>query len=355
MSPTGGREGSAAEGRFPWLPTERSDAEEALLELASNENPLGPSPEAVDAVAAAAAGVHRYPRAPQAALVARLAEGWDVPEERIWVGPGSVGVIDYLSRALLEPGSAVMAPAPGFSYFERSSATHRGGCTTYPLDRPAGFALDAGAVLDRHTDERIVYVNTPHNPTGAEVSLETIEALAEGTPDGTLTVVDEAYGPFTEAPSAVTLARSRDDVAVLRTFSKAYGLAGCRVGYAILPRALATEHDRVRTPWAVSGLSCVAARAALDDEAYLERSVAVARAGRRYLRHAVDAPTWPSEGNFVLVEVGDASATVDAALERGVRVRDCSTFGLPECVRVTVGTIEQTRRAAAVLNEVIEA
>lgn len=323
------------------------------IDLGSNENPLGPSPAAASAVREAVSSINRYPRDPHAALDRALARRWAVEPEQIWLGPGGVGVIDYLSRAFLEPGDRILEPDPGFFVIGRSTRAHHGGADRYPLERDAGFAFDPEAVLERYDGHRLVYVISPHNPTGTVAGLEAVEAVADGTDDETMVVVDEAYGAFTETPSAIELVRRRPDVAVVRTFSKSYGLAGLRLGYAVVPTSVADAYAVFQTPYAASRVACLAGLAALDDEAFLRRSVAVARRGRRYLREAIEAETPPSEANFVLVDARDGQAVADALLERDIRVRNCHGFGLSSYVRVTVGTAEQNRLVATALNEVI--
>jgi histidinol-phosphate aminotransferase len=234
-----------------------------------------------------------------------------------------------------------------------SARYHHGEVATYPIRKAEGFEQTADTVLRAYDGERVVYVTSPHNPTGSEMPLPEIEALADATAEHTLVVVDEAYAEFADSPSAVELVESRDDVAILRTFSKAYGLAGLRLGYGIVPGGWADAYARVNTPFAASTIACRAGLAALDDDEHLEASVETARRGRTYLRDTLDVRTWESAGNFVLAEVGDASAVAAAAQERGVIVRDCTSFGLPACIRVTCGTREETRRAVEVLNEVV--
>jgi histidinol-phosphate aminotransferase len=199
----------------------------------------------------------------------------------------------------------------------------------------------------------MVYLTTPHNPTGAEFSREAIVEVAESVAEGTLVVVDEAYGAYTAAPSSIGLLDDHDNLAVLRTFSKAYGLAGLRVGYAVVPDPWADAYARVNTPFAANELACRAALAALDDDDHLDRTVETARWAREYLREHLDTPTWESGGNFVLADVGDASAVADATKRRGVIVRDCTSFGLPDCVRVSCGTRETTPRAVETINDAL--
>ncbi|WP_251343936.1 histidinol-phosphate transaminase [Haloplanus halophilus] len=324
-----------------------------LTKLSSNENPHGPSPAAVEAIRETAPRVGVYPKASHTDLGEKLADRWDVAPEQVWVTPGADGALDYLSRAFLDPGDRVLAPDPGFSYYRMSARYHHGEVATYPLSKADDFAQTPATVLDAYDGERIVYLTTPHNPTGAEFSRPAIRELAASVDDHTLLVVDEAYAEYTEAPSAVDLLDEYDNLAVTRTFSKAYGLAGLRVGYGVVPESWADAYARVNTPFAASEVGCRAALAALDDDDHLERTVETARWARAYLRDELDAPTWESGGNFVLAEVGDASAVADATQRRGVIVRDCSSFGLPECVRVSCGTRETTPRAVETINDVL--
>jgi histidinol-phosphate aminotransferase len=333
-----------------------------LVKLASNENPLGPSPKAIETVRETATGVHSYPKASHADLRATLADRWNVADEQVWLGPGADGALDYLARAALEPDDEVLVPDPGFAYYGMSARFHHGEVASYPLSKADGFDYAADAVLSAYDGERVVYLTTPHNPTGAEMSAEGIELVAEDTDEATLVVVDEAYGEFTDQPSAVDLVETRDDVAVTRTFSKVYGLAGLRLGYAVVPGEWADAYARVNTPFAASEVACRAGLAALDDDDHVEQTVHVTEWAREYVGDAVVAPTYESGGNFVLVDVGAELDREDGAAshvatelrERGIIVRDCTSFGLPDCVRVTCGTENETRRAVAALNEVLE-
>jgi histidinol-phosphate aminotransferase len=324
-----------------------------LVKLSSNENVLGPSPRATETIREYADRVHVYPKSSHTDLMERLADDWDVSPEQVWLANGGDGVLDCLSRALLEPGDSVLVPRPGFAYYGMSARYHHGEVAEYRLRKDEDFVQTSGGVLASYQGERIVYVTSPHNPTGTEMPLDQVEELADATDDETLVLVDEAYGEFSETPSAVPLVRERDDVAVLRTFSKAYGLAGMRLGYALVPEAWADAYASIHTPFDTGELTCRAGMAALDDDDHLEASVEMAREARQYLYDHLDAPTWESQGNFVLAEVGDGAAVADAAMDEGIIVRDCSSFGLPECIRVTCGTREQMGRAVAVLNEVI--
>jgi histidinol-phosphate aminotransferase len=325
-----------------------------MVKLASNENMFGPSPLAVEAIRESAERMHSYPKASHADLVEKVAALWDCQPEQVWLANGGDGALDYLARAMLEPGDDVLVPTPGFAYYPMSARYHHGGVAEYTISKADDFAQTADTVLKDYDGERIVYLTSPHNPTGAEFSTEAVRTIAEETDEETLVLVDEAYGEFSDSPSMRPLLDERDDVAILRTFSKAYGLAGVRLGYALVPEAWADAYARINTPFAASELACRAGLAALDDDGHVEQSVETAAWAREYIREELAADTWPSQGNFVLAEVGDASAVADAAQEEGIIIRDCSSFGLPECIRITCGTEADTRRAVSVLNDVIE-
>ncbi|PCR90355.1 histidinol-phosphate transaminase [Natrinema ejinorense] len=331
-----------------------------FIKLASNENPHGPSPAAAVAIRETASSVNSYPKAAHADLTTAVAARWGVTDEHVWLANGGDGAIDYLHRATLEPGDDVLVPSPGFAYYGMSSRFHHGDVREYALEREDDFTQDADAVLERYDGERVIWITSPHNPTGSTMPLEEIERLADATDDETLIAVDEAYGEFADRDSAVALIEgldgfeARDDVTVLRTFSKVYGLAGVRLGYAVVPEEWADAYARVNTPFAASELACRAGLAAIDDEEHVVRTVETTREARAYMHEHIDAHVWESEGNFVLVDVGDASAVANEMQERGVIVRDCSSFGLPGCIRITCGTEDETERAVETLNAVLE-
>ncbi|MES3517419.1 MAG: histidinol-phosphate transaminase [Natronomonas sp.] len=324
-----------------------------LIKLSSNENPFGPAPKAVDAIREHAESVHYYPKTSAVDLRERLAEEWSLDPQQVWLANGGDGALDYLARAMLDPGDGVLVSKPGFAYYAMSARYHHGTVRSYPLERDDGFGQSSEQILNAYDGERIVYITSPHNPTGTEATHDTIVTVAEETAEETLVLVDEAYGEFTDTPSAVSLFDERDDIAVLRTFSKAYGLAGLRLGYALVPESWAGAYARVNTPFAASEIACRAGLAALDDEEHLERTIEGAEWAREYMASELDAHTFESTGNFVLAEVGDGAAVAEAAQKDGVIVRDTSSFGLEECIRITCGTKTETERAVEVLNDLL--
>ena len=324
-----------------------------LVKLSSNENPHGPSPKAVEAMREHADGVHHYPKAAHADLQEALAERWDLSPEQVWLGNGGDGALDYLARAMLDPDDAILVPDPGFAYYAMSARYHHGRVETYPLYKSEDFEQRPEHVLDAYDGERVVYLISPHSPTGREIDRDAIFEVADGVDDDTVVLVDEAYGVYSEAPPKADLVREREDVAVLRTFSKSHGLAGVRLGYLLTPTAWADAYARINTPFAVNELALRAGLAALGDHEHVERTVESAAWAREFIDETLTARTWPSQGNYVLAEVGDAEAVFEAAKERGVIVRDATSFGLPECIRITCGTKRETTRAVEVLNEVL--
>jgi histidinol-phosphate aminotransferase len=327
-----------------------------LAKLASNENPLGPPPAAVDAIHEAASGVNVYPTALHNDVRDEVAEKLDAPAENVVLGAGADGVFDTVGRGVIEDGDGVLTPEPGFSYYGMSARNIGGYERSYSLERNdgSGFEYEADRIIDAYEGEKVVYITTPNNPTGTTTTLEVIEEVADSV-EG-LVFVDEAYQEFSDRETAVPLALERDDVAVARTFSKAYGLAGLRVGYGVLPDEIATAYRKVVTPFCVGSVSLYAARGALGDNEHLQESVELARWGREYMAKNLDAPTYETEANFILADVSPQRATdvADELERRGVIVRDTTSFGLPECIRVSVGTREETRRAVEEINEVYE-
>lgn len=323
-----------------------------MVKLSGNENPLGAPPKALEAIRENAGEAGVYPTQLHTEVRREVASHVGVPTENLVLGAGADGVFDTVGRAVISDGDAVLTATPGFSYYGMSARNQGGRERSYELRKEAGFEFDPEAVLEAYSGEKIVYVTAPNNPTGTTLEPGGVEEVAD-TVDG-LVFVDEAYWEFSEQPSAVDLALERGDVAVARTFSKAYGLAGLRVGYAVLPDWLAEAYRKVVTPFCVGTLSLHAARAALGDTEHLERTVELARWGREYMRENLEPRVYKSQANFVLVDVSprEAAGVAEELEKRGVIVRDTTSFGLPECIRVSVGRKSDTERAVDLINEV---
>lgn len=324
-----------------------------LVKLSSNENAFGPAPKAVEAIQQYAPSVHTYPKSSAFDLREQIASKLEVTPGQVWLANGGDGALDYLARAMLRPGDEVLVPTPGFAYYAMSARYHHGSVAEYPIRKSEDFEQSPETILNYYDGERIVYLTSPHNPSGSEISIDAVEEIADGTDEETLILVDEAYIEFSETPSSIGLVEARDDVAILRSFSKAYGLAGVRLGYAVVPESWAGAYARVNTPFAASEIACRAGLAALEDDEHIEKTVETATWAREYIYEHIECPTWESAGNFVLCEVGDGGEIAAAAQREGIIVRDTTSFGLPDCVRITCGTRSETKRAVEVLNEIL--
>jgi len=322
-----------------------------LAKLASNENPLGPPPSAVEAIREKASGVNVYPTSLHEDVRKEVAESIGAPRKNVVLGPGADGVFDTVGRAILEEGDAVFTPSPGFSYYGMSARNLGAKENSYALRKREDFSYSADRVIQGYGAEKITYVTSPNNPTGTTLTIDEIEKIADGI-DGLLTV-DEAYHEFSDRETAIPLALERDDVAVARTFSKAYGLAGLRAGFGVFPEEIASAYRKVVTPFCVGSLPLCGVSVALNGEEHLKETLEVTRWGREYMEENLEPQTFPSEANFVLLDVSphDASDFAEALEKRGIIVRDATSFGLEECIRVSVGTREETRRAVREINE----
>lgn len=327
------------------------------IKLASNENPLGPSPKAMAAVSSATAGLHRYPDGAAHDLTRRLAEHLGIPPERIVLGNGSDEVIVLLERAFLRPGDEVVLARPSFLMYEISA--HAAGAT--PVYVPLrNLDADLDAMAEGVTARtRMVFLCNPNNPTGTMISTADFQRFLKRIPPEVLVVVDEAYIEFARNPEGLRSTGFSDDahaVVTLRTFSKAYGLAGLRVGYGVMPEPVAEVLHRIRPPFNVNLPAQAGAIAALDDAAFLERTLRTVHEGMDFLRAELEGigfRTFPSEANFFLVSVdGSADAVFEALLREGVIVRSMTAYGYPDQLRITVGTPEENRRFLAAFRKV---
>ena len=332
-----------------------------IVKLASNENPLGMPASAQAAIAQAVAGLGRYPDAAGFELKDALSARYGVPQDWLTLGNGSNDILEIVALALLEPGVSVVYSRHAFVVY-RLATQARGARHIMVPTRDLGHDLDAmlEAIVP---DTRLVYIANPNNPTGTFLSREKIETFlaAVASRHGTrvTVVLDEAYNEYLEPElrfDSVALVRSYPNLLVSRTFSKAYGLAGLRVGFAVAQPALTDLLNRVRQPFNVNSLAQVAAIAALKDTEFLERSFQVNRDGKAQLRSAFDrlGLTYvPSHANFVLVKVGDAARINLELLKRGVIVRPVAGDGLPEWLRVSIGLPEENARFIDALTEIL--
>ena len=330
------------------------------IKLASNENPLGPSPKAIAAMREYATRMHRYPDEPAYALLQGIAARHRVTSEQVIVGNGSDDVLGMLALALLQPGDEVIVPTPSFLMYAIVAQTAGATIVKAPLD---GVTIDLGGVLSRvNVQTRMIFICNPNNPTGQVVLRKDFESFLSALPDHVVVVVDEAYAEFVREPNTFQGSQYLNaDIAVvtLRTFSKAFGLAGLRVGYGLLPEDLAAILNRVRMPFNVNAMAQAAAAAALEDDDFLQKTIAAVHQGldwfytqltQRQIGHV------PSQSNFFLIDIGrDAGTVFERLLRKGVIVRSMSGYGFPQHIRINIGLPEENRRFLSALDEVMQA
>lgn len=339
----------------PGKPIEELERELGLqgsIKLASNENPLGPSPRAVEAMRAVLDEVNRYPDGASHSLRARLAGDLGVDEDQLIFGCGADEILELLAKVLLSAGDSVVYAWPSFAMYP--IVTQGMGATPVAVPLDADRVHDLPAMANAITPAtKLVIVCNPNNPTGTSVGAEAFDAFMASVPDDVVVAVDEAYAPFAareDFPDALAWVAKRPGTIAIRTFSKISGLAGLRVGYGVADRELADYLQRARHPFNVNRLAEVAALAALDDEEHLERTLRCNAEGREFLSRELvrlGFEVWPSDANFVLVRVG--ADVYEPLLKEGVIVRPLHGFGLPDCIRVSIGTAEENARLVACL------
>lgn len=325
--------------------------EASIVKLASNENPRGPSPRVRAAIAAA--GCTRYPDGNAFELKSALAARHGVSVEQIVLGNGSNDVLELATQAFLRPGDDAVYAQHAFAVYPL--ATQARGATGIEVPaRAYGHDLDAmRRAITAKT--RIVFVANPNNPTGTWLPAAALKAFVGSVPREVVVVLDEAYDEYLEPAqrsTSVTWLSEHPNLILSRTFSKAYGLAGLRIGFGLMAPALAELLNRVRQPFNVNAVAQAAALAALEDVDYVAESAALNRAGLNELTAALDAlgvGYVPSRGNFLLVHVGDAATIYERLLRQGVIVRPVANYGLPQHLRVTVGLAAENRRFVAAL------
>lgn len=345
----------------PGKPLEELERElgiQGAVKLASNENPLGPSPRALEALQGALSRMHRYPDGGGYYLKQALAAHWKVSPEEILLGNGSNEVIELLVRTFLNPGDEAVSSENTFSVYRLIVTAARGMYRTVPMRE--GVAYDLEKILKTITFRtRLVFLANPNNPTGTLIPPEEIAWFMERVPDHVLVVFDEAYGeyvPDAVRPDTLQYLRAGRPVALLRTFSKIYGLAGLRIGYGLLRSDLVGLANRVRQPFNTNALAQVAARAALEDQAHVARSLRNNEEGKRFLYRAFVrlgiryVPTYANFIYFQAPEGWEGHALFQALLRRGVIIRHIQGPHL----RVTIGTPQECRRFVETLEQVLD-
>jgi histidinol-phosphate aminotransferase len=331
-----------------------ADANE-IIKLASNENPLGPSPKALAAMRAALGSTHLYPDGGGFYLREALATKFGFTRDHIILGTGSNEIIEFLGHAFLDRDDDIITSEHAFIAYKLVAAVF--GARTIEVPSP-DLRHDLDGIVAAITPRtRLIFIANPNNPTGTLAGQDEINRFMERVPEKIVVVFDEAYFEYlTDPPDTLRFVRAGRNVAVLRTFSKMQGLASLRVGYGIARPELIQVLQKTRQPFNVNGLGQVAALASLEDEDHRRETRRVTDEGRAYLQRefaAMDLRFVPSVANFVLVKVGDGARVFRELLERKIIVRALKGYDLPEWIRISVGTMEQNQQCIAALREVL--
>lgn len=344
----------------PGKPLEELEREYGIsdpIKLASNENPLGPSPMALEAIKCSLDKLNRYPDGSGHDLINKISEKLKVKPDNIVLGNGSDEIIGMLTRALLKRGDEVVLPWPSFLMYDIMVRSVGAVPVCVPLK---SLSIDLSNIQSRITQRtRMVFLCNPNNPTGTVFSKKDFESFLESIPE-MIVVVDEAYIEFVQdkyCARGVDFIETGKGVVTLRTFSKAYGLAGIRVGFGIMSEEIAGVLNRIRPPFNVNSLAQVGAMAALEDEAFLNKTLNLVREELDFLYNSLDKlgiKFFPTQANFFLIDVKkNADEVFENMLREGVIVRSMTSYGYPEYIRINIGLHEENVRFIKAIEKVI--
>jgi histidinol-phosphate aminotransferase len=326
-----------------------------IIKLASNENPLGPSPKALQAMRAALENAHLYPDGSGFYLRKATAAKLHMAPDNVILGNGSNEVIEFLGHAFLNSGDDVVTSQYAFIIYKLLATAF--GARTIETPSP-DYHQNLDATLEAITPRtRLIFIPNPNNPTGTLISQRAIDSFMSRVRENIIVVFDEAYFEFLDhPPDALRFVREGRNVIVLRTFSKIHGLAGLRIGYAVAPPGMIEVLHKTRQPFNINSIAQAGALAALEDEAHLRETKRVVDEGRSYLHEQfaeIGIPFVPAAANFVMVNVGDGCAVFEKLLKQKIIVRPLKGYGLPEWIRISVGTMEENRKLVVALREVL--
>jgi histidinol-phosphate aminotransferase len=326
-----------------------------IVKLASNENPLGPSPLAKEAMRGAIDEAHIYPDGGAYALRSAIAARHGLELQNVIIGNGSNEIIELLCHSFLNRGASLIAAEHAFVVYKLMATLF--GADYIEVPDP-GFIHDLDAMAAAITPEtRLVFIANPNNPTGTMVGEAEIDRFMSKVPDHVVVVFDEAYFEFLGTPpDTLRYVREGRNVCVLRTFSKIHGLAALRVGYGLAPKELAGILQKARQPFNVNALAQAAALAAIGDDEHVARTIAVNHEGMRFFERAFSKrgiEFVPSHANFILVKVGDGDRLFAEMLRKGVIVRAMRGYKLPDYVRISIGTARENQRCMEVFDEIM--
>lgn len=332
---------------------------EKVIMLASNENPLGVSPKAIEAINQYVSQLNRYPDASTTNLRKAIGEHHSIDDDHIIVGNGADEIITLISETFLDAGDEVIVPSPSFS--EYTFATHLMGAKVVKVPLTTTFEYDLNAITQAVTNKtKVIYLCSPNNPTGTYIDRRALEQFFMQLPDNLIVVYDSAYSHYVTEENyseGIEYIKKGYPIIVLQTFSKVYGLAGIRVGYGMSSPDIINSIHKVREPFNVNALAQVAAIAALRDKAHVTKSQKKNEEGRQFLYNAFDKlgiSYVDSMSNFILVDMGEeASAIYEQLFQKGIIVRNGSVFGLPHHMRITVGNHTENKVLIEVLESIV--
>lgn len=317
-----------------------------VIKLASNENPLGPSPKAVEAIREYASKINFYPDGGSYYLKKALGEKLGVKEENIILGNGSDEIISLITRIFLQKGDQIIVGDPSFLMYKIDAQLSRAKVASVPLNNSRLDLSEMSKAIGPKT--KLIFISNPNNPTGTIVTEDVVEYFLRNVPPRILTVFDEAYYEYVEDtnyPQSIDLLDKNSNIIILRTFSKIYGLAGLRVGYGVGRPEIIDLLNKARPPFNVNSLAQVAALASLEDEDQVDQSKSLVKEGKEFLYsnlRRLKVSFIPTQANFILIKIGKKAKDVEAQLlKKGIIVRGMEAYNLPHHVRVTIGTKPQ--------------
>ena len=346
----------------PGKPLEELEREYGItdsIKLASNENPFGPSPLAIEAMRTVLGDLHRYPDGSGYYLTKAIASTLGFDPACIVLGNGSNEIIEFLVKAFVQPMDEVITSHPSFLMYQKFVQV-RGGVNHVLELKDMGHDLQG--ILDRVSEKtRLVFLDNPNNPCGTVINPPALYKFLSDMPEHVLVVLDEAYVDFADDQfkvdiySLITNCKNRCGVVSMRTFSKAYGLAGARVGFGLMTQEVAACLHKVRQPFNLNKMALAGAEAALADEDFYEKTIRLTREGKQYLMEGVarlGCRSYPSQTNFFLIDVnGDATVLYESMLKKGVIIRSMKAYGYPGFIRINVGTESENERFLKALEE----
>lgn len=331
---------------------------EQIIKLASNENPLGPSPKAIEAITKAASDVNLYPDDNCFYLKRKMHEKFGQPPENIIIGSGSVELIELIFKAYVNPGDQVVMSEPSFIMYKIACQIFGGERIAIPL-KDYHHDIEAISRAVNHKT-KIVILDNPINPAGTIINKNNFERFLKKLPENVLLVLDEAYREYIEDddyPDSLHYIKKHNNIIILHTFSKIYGLAGLRVGYGFSDSDIIAALMKVRLPFNVNIIAQIAATAALDDTEYVKESLQNNEAGKKYLYqelNRLDLKYTPTYGNFILVHfTGDVQEVFEKTQQKGLILRTVREYGLPNSLRITIGTPVQNKKLIENLQNII--